>query len=254
MSNIYTPPQSELSTNSSELPTGFGSLEKGVNGDFEFVISEILSEAWDLTKGHKLPLLGAGLIYMVVAVGASLLSQMILMGPSLQPTEGEVPGFGSFILGFGVQTVLNILVYPLIAGVFLYAATVAARRPVSFGIFFSCYPKTLPIFGLTVLSTLLMTIGMLLLLIPGIYLSVAYIFALPLLVEKDLGIWEALESSRKALTHCWFRFFGFLIVLWLVTMVGMIPMGIGLIWTGPFAIIAFGVAYRQIFGFEMARA
>jgi hypothetical protein len=43
--------------------------------------------------------------------------------------------------------------------------------------------------------------------IPGIYLIVAWIFAVPLVADQRLEFWSAMESSRKAVTRVWFQAF-----------------------------------------------
>ena len=97
---------------------------------------------------------------------------------------------------------------------------------------------------------ILVAIGFLLLVLPGIYLMVAYSLAMPLVVEKGLSPWQALEASRKAITKSWFRFIGLGLAIMVIMIVSMIPLGIGMIWTIPMAMIAFGIAYRNIFGYE----
>ena len=105
------------------------------------------------------------------------------------------------------------------------------------------------------LQTLLVVMGIILFVLPGIYLAVAFSLALPLLVEKEMGIWQALETSRKAMTHCWFRCWGLMVVATLVaTIGGAFTFGIGLIWFMPLAALSFGVLYRNVFGYEGLRA
>jgi hypothetical protein len=55
-------------------------------------------------------------------------------------------------------------------------------------------------------------VGILLFIFPGIYLSVAYTFALPLIVEKQFNFWKAMETSRKIVTRRWWGVFGFFVV------------------------------------------
>ena len=106
----------------------------------------------------------------------------------------------------------------------------------------------MPLFILNILMAVLIYIGFLLLLIPGFYLAIAYMLALPLAMERKLSPWEALEASRKAITQRWFKVFGLMLVLSLIMILSMIPLGIGLIWTFPMFIIAVGILYRTIFG------
>ena len=82
----------------------------------------------------------------------------------------------------------------------------------------------------------------------GLYLSVAYMLALPLVAERGLTPWQALETSRKAISRHWFKVFGLLLVLSLLMLVSMIPLFIGLIWTGPLFVVSMGILYRTIFG------
>ncbi len=41
--------------------------------------------------------------------------------------------------------------------------------------------------------------------LPGIYLIVAWSFALPLVADRGLEFWSAMEISRRAVNRCWFR-------------------------------------------------
>jgi uncharacterized membrane protein len=99
---------------------------------------------------------------------------------------------------------------------------------------------------------LLIAIGFVLLIIPGIYLMVSYYLALPLLIEKDLGVWQALETSRKAVSKRWFAIFGLFLLLGLINFATVFTLFIGMIWTVPMSVIAFGILYRNVFGIEAA--
>ena len=57
-----------------------------------------------------------------------------------------------------------------------------------------------------------------------------------------------METSRKAIHQHWFKIFGLYIVLGVILLLSVIPVGIGLIWSLPLFILAFGVLYRTIFG------
>ena len=91
----------------------------------------------------------------------------------------------------------------------------------------------------------------LLFVIPGIYLMYAYMFAMPLIVEKKMGAWHALETSRKAVSKVWFRFFGFVWLLMLINAIAAIPLGLGWIWTLPWSVLAFAMVYIKMFGAEV---
>jgi uncharacterized membrane protein len=66
------------------------------------------------------------------------------------------------------------------------------------------------------LTELLTKIGLVCcLVLPGLYLSVAWAFGVPLVADKRLEFWSAMELSRKVVTRVWFEMFGLLLVAFL---------------------------------------
>jgi len=76
---------------------------------------------------------------------------------------------------------------------------------------------------------------------PGIYLGVAYSFTTALIVDRKFDFWEAMETSRKVISKRWFSFFGFVLVLVLINIVGALLLGVGLL-------CAIAAAYQDILG------
>ena len=251
MSDIYQAPSSEL-TEPAALE-GFGSLEKGISGQFNFVIGDIMSEAWKLTNGNKGKLWLSLLLYLIVAmpimIVVPLIVEMILPLPEVL-IPGEMPSMDFFTAQIVTQLIVTGLTLPLGAGLFMVGLKVASGAAVSSTEVFSYFHKLLTLFFTVVLMYALIIIGLALLVLPGIYLMIAYYLAIPLIVEKNLSPWQALEASRKALSKCWFRFFGLGLILMVIMFVAMIPLGIGLIWVFSFMLIAYGIVYRNIFGLE----
>jgi uncharacterized membrane protein len=87
-----------------------------------------------------------------------------------------------------------------------------------------------------------------LLIAPGIYLAIAYIFTVPLIVGKKMEFWPAMEASRKLITKKWTSFFGFSLVLTLINFAGVLLCGVGLLFTAPLTICAIAAAYESIVG------
>ncbi|MCU7800417.1 MAG: hypothetical protein KZQ70_09780 [gamma proteobacterium symbiont of Lucinoma myriamae] len=65
-----------------------------------------------------------------------------------------------------------------------------------------------------------------------------------------MGIWEALETSRKAISKHWFKIFFIYFLLGLLMLAAMLPAFIGLIWVIPLSSVIQGVMYKYIFGVE----
>ena len=61
-------------------------------------------------------------------------------------------------------------------------------------------------------SSLLSFVASFFCLLPGIYLFVAWVFAVPLVADKRLEFWSAMEFSRKVTARAWFKVFGLMLV------------------------------------------
>jgi uncharacterized membrane protein len=75
-------------------------------------------------------------------------------------------------------------------------------------------------------------------------------FSLPLMIEKDIGAWQALEISRKAVTRLWFRATGFLLLIILLVSLGIVLLVVPLIWVLPWVSLAYAILYFKLFGAE----
>jgi len=243
MPDIYTPPEASL-VDASGSEDQFGSIEKGMRGDYDFTISDVLSEAWQRTKGAKGTLWLAFLIYMGIAIGLSVVFEvaMYFIRPALaDPTL-------LIIINVIQQLLFNLVLMPVAIGFMLLGVRRAADAPLRASSILNYFSSMFNLLLTLILVYLMVFIGLLLLVVPGIYLMVAYYMALPLVVEKGLSPWQAMEVSRKTISKRWFTTFFFFIVLTLIVIVSMLPLGIGLIWSLPMLIIAYGIVYRNMFG------
>lgn len=91
-------------------------------------------------------------------------------------------------------------------------------------------------------------LGLLLLVVPGIYLLVGYAFVLPLIVDKRLSAWEALELSRRTVHQHWWATFGLLLAQAVLILIGALAAGVGLVLALPLCTAALMIAYEDLFG------
>jgi hypothetical protein len=99
-------------------------------------------------------------------------------------------------------------------------------------------------------STLVIVVLLLTLLafIAVVYLSISYVFAIPLVVGRRLSFWSAMEASRKIVSKQWFSIFGFMLVLGLMNFAGALVFFIGLLVTVPLTSCAIAAAFEHIVG------
>ena len=241
-SNPYAAPTSALQ----ETPrdTLVPSIEEALSRGYDFTISDLLSEAWQRVKGTKGIIIGGFVVFYAVLLVASFLIGGFF---GILGVVSDSPML-SVVVEMVVGIFASALAYPFMAGINMIGIRRAADQPISFNDIFSHFGRTVPLVITAIISMLLIYLGMILLIIPGLYLAIAYMLAIPLVVERGLSPWQALETSRKAISQHWFKVFGLFLLLGLITGISAIPLGIGLVWTIPLFTVTIGILYRTIFG------
>lgn len=206
----------------------------------DFSAMAVFREAWRKTRGFKGPVWASMLLVMAAMIGINILSLAI------QRMMGNSPS--SIALGMAIQITANIALTPVTAGYLMIALKHVQGRPVNYRMTFGYFSSFFPLIGATLLMMLLITLGFLLLIVPGIYLIFSYLLVLPLIVEKGMGPWQAMEASRKAIHRCWFKVFWLQLILGFTVIGSALLFGVGLIWTIPMCLLAAGILYRELFG------
>ena len=198
--------------------------------DYSFSIINILKEGLRRSEGVKWTFnIALSILFMIQVTIAIML---VLITPELIDY---------------LNLIITIITLPIIVGLTILGINRAREIEIKASDIFNYLGKTPYLIGGYIAVTIITAIGFLLLILPGIYLSVAYTFTLPLIADKNLGVWEAMELSRKTITKQWFRFFGLALTALLFILVSAIPLGIGLIWSVPAVYITYGLLYHHLF-------
>jgi membrane-anchored glycerophosphoryl diester phosphodiesterase (GDPDase) len=80
-----------------------------------------------------------------------------------------------------------------------------------------------------------------------LYLSVSLIFALPLIIDKDLDFLPAMGLSWRMVGRHWFLIFGLVVLMEIVKLSGLLGCCIGILFTIPIGYGALMCAYETIF-------
>jgi len=186
-------------------------------------IQSYLSQGWEMFRKNVGEFIGFTLIIFVVW----LVSSMFDAGSSL---------------------LFSSVAAPFYAGYSIVAFKLASGQPFQFSDFFGGFNYFLPLFLASLASTLLVSIGFVLLLLPGIYLAICYMFTTFLVIDYRMEFWQAMEMSRTLISRHWFSFFGFAIVLFVLNVFGALALGIGLLVTIPVTSCAVAIAYKEFVG------
>ncbi len=216
------------------LNNDHGSLETAMAGQYDFTIGEILSEAWARIDGYKWPVAVITSVYMTIYLVVAIVAGVLFYD---KPSQMEA-----------VMQLAGLTMIPMSAAITMMGLNMAMAQPITVKQLFAYYDKLFLLIGLQILIGLAVLFGLVLLIIPGIYLAIALMFAIPLMLEKNLSIIDAFEASRKAVTPHWFKIFGLLLVMGVILFLSLLPLGLGMIWTFPMMMAVMGVLYRRIFG------
>jgi len=205
-----------------------------VSANTDWRIGEVLKAAGEKQVGFKLT------FFIVVGL-------YILIGIPIAVAQAVTVGMGTGVASSLVDIFISILLYPLGLGFGLLGIRRALGKDTPVSTLWEPYSQFIPLIVMFLLMCVLIVAGFFLLILPGIYLAVAYSFAPYLIVEKNMGVWEALETSRKAITAYWWRYLGLMLILLLLFIVGTVPILIGLIWALPIMFIAIGEVFVATF-------
>ncbi len=110
-------------------------------------------------------------------------------------------------------------------------------------------PTQMQKIGTEYLSAFLHSVPLLLVcMIPITYLTVNWLFALPLIVDQKLDFMAALKASWKKVHQHWLHVFGLTVLIGLLNVAGALACCVGVLFTLPTSIAATMVAYETIYG------
>lgn len=197
-----------------------------------FTIGDALSNAWRITKSNFLFLVGVVVILFVIQFALGWIGEYF---------SREVAWLGAVfsIITLLIQVLLNVgaiaIVLKLVDGV----------QPKFTELFTTTKPYLQFVF-VTILMSIIVGVGFILLIIPGIMLAIGLQFATYLVVDKGMGAVEALKESWEITKGMKWKLFGFALVIWLVNIVGLVLFGVGMLVTIPLTMIAMAYVYRTL--------
>lgn len=149
----------------------------------------------------------------------------------------------------GIDIVMGIMISPCIVAGFYLAANLAVQgiQP-SFNDCWDGFKMFANVVVINLLVSALTAVGYICLIIPGVYLMVAYTFASMFVIFLKIDFREALRLSRK-LVHCnWWKMFGLVILTSIIGFSGTILCGFGIAFTLPIMYCILYTAFEDIVG------
>jgi len=185
-------------------------------------ISLCYERSWNLLKAHFWPMVG-------VTTGVFLLEAVLAMLP------------------------LTKFLFILLAGSFkgglsFYFLKTIRGRPAGLADAFAGFTLAfLPLMTAGLVIGAFTLVGIILLILPGLYLAVAYMFTYLLIIDQKMDFWTAMEVSRRVVTAQWWRVFGLVVLAVLFALLGLSLLLVGILAALPLIEGAVVYAYEDLF-------
>ena len=162
---------------------------------------------------------------------------------------------GNYVLLGLVFLALNamvplILQGPLIAGFHVYCLKRLLGRQTDFGDLFKGFNFFVPALVASLVIGLFTFAGTLFCIIPGLVIAAMYKFTYLFIVDKRLDFWPAMQASHNVVRNDYFGFTMFLVLLFLINVLGVLCCIVGLLVSLPVTFAAITVAYQELVGFD----
>jgi uncharacterized membrane protein len=195
-----------------------------------FSKKEALRFGWNAFTARPWVFLGATVLMMVVSMVFNKLTQD-----------------GGATLTFVIAIVGTLIQWWLYLGFTRMTLTAYAGGPVGFGLLFGESWKTLLQYAImAIISGVLVFIGLVLLIIPGIIIYTMICLAPFLILERELTAIESLKESRRITRGHKMNIFLFVLLLALINIVGALLLGIGLLVSVPVSLLAFVYIFKEM--------
>ena len=238
-------------------------VEEILARDYDLDIGNCISRGWNLLKENFGLLFCGLLIYVGVefalgALGAIpiigalfSLANIFVVGPllgglyyiNLQAIRRQPASAGDVFAGFRtafLQLFLGNLISGLLAVLCLIPAGIVALLTILPAVIHHEQP------GSAALAILIAVA--LVCVIPVVFLQINWVFTLPLIIDRKMNFWPAMQLSWKMTTKHWWQVLGLLVLVALINIGGTLLCCVGLLFSAPIGIGAMMYAYEDIFG------
>jgi hypothetical protein len=175
-------------------------------------LSGVFGEAWRMYRAHALHLI---VIAFVIYLAAAVLDGIISLA-------------GGLIVAF-LGTIITLL-----AGFLVQAALVKAVQDIRDGrvdlswseTVKAAMPSLLPVTVAAILAGIAITIGLIILIVPGLYLITIWAVIVPVIVIERAGALQSFGRSQQLVRGRGWHVFGTLVLVWIITIVLSLVLGL----------------------------
>lgn len=139
---------------------------------------------------------------------------------------------------------------PVMGSYFHMARLASKGQQIEIPDFFRGFDKSGALISLSLFIFLAVFLGLLLLIIPGIYLAVCYVFSHLFVWFYDKSPTEAMRLSRKCVSGNFGQILLLFLILAGINLLGLLALGVGILLTMPFSFCVVYAAFDDIIGIK----
>lgn len=212
-------------------------------------ISKCVNGAWDLTTKHWIMCI----IVLVAAILVSVVSSatqptIVYDNTNMTPEEAMRIFKESFAGSFGVANIIAyVLQYAVYAGLFKMAINGYHGMKVDTTAYQMPFATYLKFIGACIVYGILVGVGCLFCIIPGLFLAIRLMFAMIILLdEPETEFIDAFKKSWAMTSGNFWSLFGLGIMVILINLAGLLCCCIGIIFTAVMGIFMAVIAYYML--------
>jgi uncharacterized membrane protein len=215
-----------------------GPGESAIVRPMQFSAGSALRFGWETFKRRPWFFIGSTLVILLVSGLINGLTTGIDTAITGSPEEPSLVGS---IINLGLGTLISM------GATAFYLA--AHDNPDAADLSMLWHPRPFwKYLGTSILLALAVAVGFVLLIVPGIIFGLMFMFATFIVIERELGPIDALSESHRLTRGYKWPLFGFVLLLLLVNVLGLLALIVGLLVSIPVSTLAFVHAYRTLGG------
>ncbi len=262
------PPEAHVQAQSAPGPTPAPQPTIDPDAAFARIVAEgrrvsvfdSLRRGWDLVFAGPGESIGVSALVILTIIGAGLLpcvgsiAQIVATGPLvggwylyfLKRMRGLPTEWGDAWAGFSSPMLAQLVLQYVVA----FVANLVVMLPMIVAFFFVIFgsiaataadERMAPLVLVGLGGVGLVAIGAM------IYLSLAFMFALPLIIDKQLPFWPAMKLSWRVAHQQFLPLLGLLLLCGLVCVAGFLALCVGLVVAVPVGVASLAFAYEDLF-------
>lgn len=197
-----------------------------------FSIAEALGFGWRTTTGNAAYFAGLGILLLAILLVLGAVAELV-------ETYSEVWGLLVALVSLIVGIVLEV-------GIIVFSLRYCDGSRGTIADLYIHYPLGPQYFIARTIYSLLVLVGLVILIVPGVLLALVFQFCGYHIVDENVGVMESFRRSADTTKGARWRLFIFFMLLLLINFAGFLCLVVGLLLTVPATLLAYAYAFRQL--------